>query len=148
VNHKEIFLDFFPADNFCDIFPEIFNRPAPVFIRHISRNHESLNLPRPPAEVPIEESCGPSPDQGSERSVWTLWTRREAELPFASDDLSHVRERDISPLLKTPAEILVHKSSERAGLYLFSLNHRISGVIIRKNAEPGRYNCVFSGVNG
>jgi len=51
-------------------------------------------------------------------------------------------------LLKPPARILVHRSPEKAWLYLFSLDPRISEVIIHKNAEPGRNNYGSSGGNG
>jgi hypothetical protein len=56
--------------------------------------------------------------------------------------------RGIPTILNTPAEILVHQGPKKARLYLFSLNPRISGVIIRKNAEPGRNNGGFSGGTG
>ena len=38
----------------------------------------------------------------------------------------------------------LQRSPLRARLYLFSLNHQISEVIIHKNAEPGRNESLFS----
>ena len=53
----------------------------------------------------------------------------------------------IAPL-KIPVGILVQRTPQQARLYLFSLNPRFSGVIIRKNAETGRNNSVLYGGNG
>jgi hypothetical protein len=52
-----------------------------------------------------------------------------------------------SALQKPSAGILVHQSPQQVRLYLFSLNIRISEVIIHKNAEPGRNNYGSSGGN-
>jgi hypothetical protein len=52
------------------------------------------------------------------------------------------RREWVTPLLKTPAEILVHQNLKKVCLYLFSLHPRISEVIIQKNAEPDRNNSV------
>jgi hypothetical protein len=60
----------------------------------------------------------------------------------------YLRREWVTIVLKIPAEILVHQSPKKARLYLFSLNPRISEVIIHKNAETGRNNSVICGGNG
>lgn len=57
-------------------------------------------------------------------------------------------EEEIFHPHESPAGILVQRGPLKARLYLFSLNLRISEVIIQKNAETGRDNSVLYGGNG
>jgi hypothetical protein len=57
---------------------------------------------------------------------------------YPKDQTGGYHQMELLSLSKNPVKILVHQRLLRTRLYLISPAPKNSGVIIRKNAEPGR----------